>query len=80
MNEPHTKHQLFEEALREHEDLRELLGKIRHMLAGRLATVAGVSEMLASFGEHVELHFAEEETAGFFDDVVDRAPWLSNRD
>ena len=24
-------------------------------------------------------HFAEEETAGFFDDVVDRAPRLSDR-
>ena len=79
MNKPQTKHELSEEILREHEDLRELLGKIHRMLANRLESVASVSEMLASFGEHVELHFAEEETAGFFDDVVDRAPWLSNR-
>ena len=79
MNEPQTEHGLFEEMLEEHEELRELLGEIHRMLAKRLEAVASVSEMLASFGEHVETHFAEEETAGFFDDVVDRAPRLSDR-
>ena len=40
-------------------------------MAKRLAAVANVSEMLASLGEHVQTHFDEEETAGFFDDVTD---------
>lgn len=79
MNQPQTKHELVEEIRREHDELRELLGNIHHMLAKRLETVAGVSEKLASLGEHVETHFAGEETAGFFDDVVDCAPRLSDR-
>jgi iron-sulfur cluster repair protein YtfE (RIC family) len=79
MNKPQTKHELSEELLQDHEHLGELLGRIHRILGDRQETVVGVAEVLASFGEHVERHFAEEETAGFFDDVVDRAPWLSNR-
>ena len=79
MNDPQANHELFEDIRREHEELRELLGEIHQMLAKRLEAVANVSEMLASLGDHVETHFAEEETAGFFDDVTDRAPRLSDR-
>jgi iron-sulfur cluster repair protein YtfE (RIC family) len=79
MNEPQPSHEFFEEIRREHEELRDLLGDIHQMLAKRLEAVASVSEMLASLGDHVETHFSEEETAGFFDDVTDRAPRLSDR-
>jgi len=79
MNQAQSKHELFEEIRREHEELRELLGDVRRMLASRLETVASVAEMLALLSEHVETHFSEEETAGLFDQVVDRAPRLSDR-
>ncbi len=79
MNQTQSKHELFEEIRREHEELRVLLGDIKRMLGKRLETVASVAEMLASLGEHVETHFAEEETAGLFEHVVDRAPHLSER-
>lgn len=79
MNQAQSRHELFEEIRREHEELRELLGGVKHMLGKRLETVASVAEMLASLGEHVETHFAEEETAGVFDDIVDQAPHLADR-
>lgn len=79
MNEPQTSHELAEQIRQEHEELRALLGEIHGMLAKRLEAVASVAETLASLNEHVETHFAEEETAGLFDDVVDKAPRLSER-
>lgn len=79
MNEPKSQHDIMEEIRREHEELRALLGDVHQMLAKRVETVAGVSEKLASLVHQVETHFSEEETAGFFDDVIERAPRLSDR-
>ncbi len=79
MSDAQQKHELFEGIRREHEELRELLGDLHRRLADRLEEVAGVAEMMASLDEHVQTHFNEEETAGLFDDVVERAPRLSER-
>ncbi|MBC8353181.1 MAG: hemerythrin domain-containing protein [Planctomycetes bacterium] len=79
MNQPQTNHELFEDIRREHEELRELLGEIHRTLANRLAAVASVSAMLVSLGDHIKTHFEEEETTGLFDNIVDRAPRLSER-
>jgi iron-sulfur cluster repair protein YtfE (RIC family) len=63
----------------EHEELRETLGKIHRTLGKREAAVAAVAEMLSLLGDDVETHFSDEETTGFFDNVLDRAPRLSDR-
>lgn len=74
-----SKHNLIEEIRQEHEELREALGKIHQTLHKREAAVATVAKMLSLLGDDVEAHFSDEETAGFFDDVLDRAPRLSGR-
>ena len=79
MSDAPVDHEFFEEVQREHDELRELLGEVHRVLAERLEKVAEVSERLASLSEHVETHFQEEEIAGFFDQVVERAPRLSDR-
>ena len=79
MNEPQTKHALLEEIRKEHEELREVLGVVHRTLGKREAAVATVAEMLSLLGDDVAAHFSDEESAGFFDDVLDRAPRLSNR-
>ncbi len=78
MNKSRSKDELFEEIRQEHQELRESLGELNRMLADRLEAVARVAEMVSSLGEHVETHFDEEETAGLFDDIVERAPRLSD--
>ena len=78
MNTPEPSHELFEEMQREHEELRALLGNLHKVLAERLDKVQRVAELLASLVDHVETHFEEEEVAGFFDQIVDRAPRLSD--
>jgi len=64
----------YEEIRREHEELRALLGTVHRTLAEQKETVPHVSEMMASLCEHLETHFNEEEFDGFFDDVSQRAP------
>lgn len=68
----------LEEIRREHEELRGLLGNVRQTLAKRLATVANVAETIGKLCEEVETHFTQEEIDGFFDQVVEQAPRLSN--
>jgi len=70
---------LYEEIRREHEELRVLLGTVHRTLGERSETVTHVSEMLESLRDHVETHFTEEETDGFFDDVAARAPRVTDR-
>ncbi len=72
-------HEAYERIRREHEELRELLSAVHRTLTKQLETVAGVSQMFASLSNQIESHFGEEETAGFFDDIVAQAPRLSQQ-
>ena len=79
MNEKTASDTRAEQIRREHEELRQLLGSVRRTLADRLETVASVVEKLSDLCEHVETHFAEEETGGFFDQVLEKEPRFGNR-
>lgn len=79
MPQSESTHALMDEIRREHEELREALGKIHQTLHKREAAVPTVAEMLSLLGDDVEAHFSDEETSGFFDDVLGRAPRLSDR-
>lgn len=77
---PKTNEQGIHERIRqEHDELREMLGKMHRILARRLESGANVAKMLQSLHRHVQTHFDEEEHGGFFDDVVAQAPRLSDR-
>ncbi len=71
--------QIYEEIRREHEHLREVLGKIRHALNVRMEAATNLAEMMSSLQQHVSVHFHEEEEGGFFHEVVVQAPRMSNR-
>ena len=72
-------HNIYERIRHEHEELRELLGSVYRTLTKRLETVADVSQMFASLCNRIETHFSNEETAGFFDDIVAQSPRLSEQ-
>ena len=79
MNERTASETRAEQIRREHDELRQLLGSVRRTLADRLETVASVAEKLSELCEHVETHFAEEETGGFFDQVLEKEPRFGER-
>ena len=68
-----------EEVEREHAALRDALGALHRVLAQRQGAVATVAEQLCALGDDVAEHFSDEETAGFFDDLLAQAPHLANR-
>jgi iron-sulfur cluster repair protein YtfE (RIC family) len=79
MAEQQPDHAFFEQMQRDNEKLRELLGQVTHIFAGGLKDADRVAESLVSLASQLETHFEEEEVAGVFDDVVERAPRLSER-
>ncbi len=72
-------HELHEQIHREHEELRELLGRVHLLLTARVAAAADVRSCMASLREQIEGHFRDEEVEGFFEQIVDQAPRLDSR-
>ena len=79
MAEHDPDHVFFEKVQSDNEKLRELLGGVTRIFAGGVENADRVAESLASLASQLETHFEEEEIAGVFDDVVERAPHLSER-
>ena len=79
MDQKQDRHALFEQIQKDHNELRQLLGEVHHVLSGKLEKVAHVAEMLQSLTDHVETHFSEEEATGIFADVAAREPRLTDR-
>ncbi len=77
MTDPVAHENTYERIRREHEELRELLASVHRTLTKRLETVAAVSDIFALLCNQIKTHFSEEETAGFFDEIVAQAPHLS---
>ena len=58
----------------EHQDLLDLVEALRRRLAGPAWQDGRVGSLLASLIDHLETHFNEEETGGFFDQLLELAP------
>lgn len=63
----------------EHQELRSLLGSLKRRLAGPAWQDGMVVSLLDSLREHMETHFAYEESDDGFEDLARRAPWVSDR-
>ena len=75
--EPSVKFDPFEE---EHDHLKHAILDLRRVLTERQASQDAVIERFAAFAESIRAHFVHEELQdGFFDSVVDQAPWLNER-
>ena len=64
---------------REHEELRALIGAIHKSLAERSSRATIVSKQLNTLCDKLECHFRMEEEGGFFSQITDQAPRLSNQ-
>ena len=79
MSHNNQQHESFLQMLREHEELRVLLGKIHQLTSSCTAPVAEVRETVTAFFQHVLKHFESEEADGYFGEVVLQAPRVSDR-
>jgi len=70
----------FDPFAAEHDRLKRTLARLRQVLVERMAAQSEVVALLADFADSVRAHFDhEEQFDGFFDNVVDEAPWLNDR-
>lgn len=76
MNAP-SPHDAFEEIRREHEELRERLGRMHRALEQEGIADQEVSAMLMELYRALESHFRNEEHEGFFDQITSHDPRLS---
>lgn len=65
--------------LDEHESLRTKLRQIHTVLAGPDPTSGEVTTLLEEFQIALTMHFVNEETEGFFNEVASYAPRLADR-
>jgi iron-sulfur cluster repair protein YtfE (RIC family) len=70
---------VYEQALQEHEFLREQLKFLHHQLELQQVPLAEIERLLSELRGHLEAHFHSEEREGFFDQVLTCAPQHSRR-
>lgn len=63
----------------EHRELEALYERIRATLADRGECLKTVQELFDELADRVRRHFANEETGGYFHEIVELAPRLSSR-
>lgn len=69
----------FDPFAEEHDHLQHTILDLRQILAERHAPQEAVVELFTEFTESVRAHFVHEELEdGFFESVVDQAPWLKH--
>jgi len=68
--------ELNERIRQEHDELRNLLRRVHQALEDDTSSHVQITAMLQDLSEHVAVHFQQEETEGFFDQIVRDAPRL----
>lgn len=68
-----------ESVVHEHAQLRLILDSVRETFLDRQATPEVVAAMTIELSSHIKQHFDHEEQAGYFEEVIDVAPRLSDR-
>lgn len=79
MTRDKEQHEVYQEMLREHEELRALLGKVNQLTSDCTASVSEVRETVNALCHHIQAHFEAEESKGYFAEAVLQAPRVSER-
>ncbi|MCA9267785.1 MAG: hemerythrin domain-containing protein [Planctomycetales bacterium] len=74
-----TDNQSLDFVLAEHHVLTDLLGRVQSTLAGTAEGQSDLASLLAEASTHLEEHFRHEESSGFFERAVAKAPRLSDQ-
>ncbi len=79
MNQNDQRHQAYLGMLREHDELRSVLGEVSEVTTACKASVAEVQKVITALCEHIGAHFEAEESGGYFSEAVLQAPRVSER-
>jgi iron-sulfur cluster repair protein YtfE (RIC family) len=74
-----TSREIFEKIKQEHDALREKFRRIHDVLAGPEIAAKEMARLLTDFQNALAVHFLNEESNGFFDEVTTHAPRLESR-
>ena len=74
-----TSREVFERIKQEHDALREKLRRIHDVLAGPEIAAEEMARLLREFQNALKVHFSNEESDGFFEEVTTQAPRLADR-
>lgn len=77
MNAQKTDHEVFKQMHQEHEALRAKLGRIHDLFQDTTPAPSEIKSLLKDFEVALALHFFNEETEGFFEDVTNHSPALA---
>jgi iron-sulfur cluster repair protein YtfE (RIC family) len=77
MNTPTATCEVFEKMRREHDVLREKLARIHDVISGVVPAPVEINALLTEFEAALAVHFSNEETDGFFDEVTSYSPALA---
>lgn len=73
------KHDLSEGIAREHQELRELLRRVDEAVSAGESAGPKLQTVLGELSDELRVHFTQEETDGYFTDIVGRAPHLTDK-
>jgi iron-sulfur cluster repair protein YtfE (RIC family) len=74
-----TSREIFEKIKQEHDALREKFRRNHDVLAGPEIAADEITRLLREFHNALTVHFAHEESDGFFEEVTTHAPRLAGR-
>jgi iron-sulfur cluster repair protein YtfE (RIC family) len=74
-----TTREIIEKTKQEHDALREKLRRIHDVLARPEIAAEEMARLLAEFQNALTIHFSNEESGGFFQEVTTHAPRLAAR-
>jgi iron-sulfur cluster repair protein YtfE (RIC family) len=72
-------HPIFRDVDVEHAEMRELLANVHRVLADQNQSSSEVVAMLDSLFGFLKAHFQHEDEGGFFDQITEQSPRLSDR-
>lgn len=73
------RHSIFRDIDVEHNQMRTLLASVHRVLTDRSHSVGEVVTALESLSEFLRAHFLHEDEGGFFEQITEQAPRLSER-
>jgi hypothetical protein len=74
-----TSREILEKIKQEHHSLREKVRRIHDVLAGPEIAADDMTRLLREFHNALTVHFSNEESDGFFEEVTTHAPRLASR-
>jgi len=79
MNNPPVENTALQTALKEHQDLMRLLGRLNAAVTAAEVDRGALAQQLRDLRAHMTEHFALEDQGGYFEEVVEFQPHLRER-